>query len=138
MKRRVLDEVKLYGDLHRFVPILADKYGFKIKEIKAKQRKEDTAIRLLRSGAYLRRLLDMLTVLFITKFTMKPLRFFGLIGTALFGVGGIVSDIQASGIWRDCRHASFAFRGYINGFRCSDIIYWPTRRDNNIYPCQKC
>ncbi|MHC4270365.1 MAG: glycosyltransferase [Planctomycetota bacterium] len=95
MKREVLEEINLYGDLHRFIPILADKYGFKIKEINSKQRKEDSAIRLLRTGSYLRRLLDVLTVFYITKFTMKPLRFFGLIGLMLFGTGGIVSGYLA-------------------------------------------
>ena len=91
MKRKVFEEISLYGDLHRFIPILADKCGFKIKEVKAKQRKEDVALRLLGLGSYSRRLLDILTVFFVTKFTMKPLRFFGLIGIALFGVGGIIS-----------------------------------------------
>lgn len=95
MKRKVFEDINLYGDLHRFIPILADKYGFKIKEINAKQREEDTTIRLVRTGAYVRRLLDMLTVFFITKFTMKPLRFFGLIGMGLFGVGGIVCGYLA-------------------------------------------
>ena len=95
MKRKVLEEISLYGDLHRFFPILADKYGFKIKEIKVKQRKEDTTLRLLGLGLYPRRLLDILTIFFITKFTMKPLRFFGLIGMALFGVGGIISGYLA-------------------------------------------
>ena len=96
MKRKVFEEISLYGDLHRFIPILADKCGFKIKEVKAKQRKEDVALRLLGLGSYPRRLLDILTVFFITKFTMKPLRFFGLIGIALFGVGGIISGYLVS------------------------------------------
>ncbi len=95
MKRKVFEEIDLYGDLHRFIPILAHRYGFKIKEIEARQRKEDTAIRLVRSGTYVRRLLDILTVFFVIKFTMKPLRFFGLIGTALFGVGGFISGYLA-------------------------------------------
>jgi glycosyltransferase involved in cell wall biosynthesis len=51
MKRKVFEEINLYGDLHRFIPILADKYGFRIKEIKAKQRKEDIALRLVRLGS---------------------------------------------------------------------------------------
>ncbi|MFQ5963561.1 MAG: glycosyltransferase [Candidatus Scalinduaceae bacterium] len=91
MKKKVFDEIQLYGDLHRFIPILAHKHGFKIKEVKARQRIEDTTIRLVGSGTYIRRLLDILTVFFISKFTMKPLRFFGLIGIALFGVGGIIN-----------------------------------------------
>jgi hypothetical protein len=95
MKRKVFEEIDLYGDLHRFIPILAAKYGFKTKEIKARQRKEDVAMRIVGPGIFVRRLLDMLTVFFITKFTMKPLRFFGLIGTALFGVGGIINGYLA-------------------------------------------
>ena len=95
MKRKVFDEIQLYGDLHRFIPILANKYGFKIKEINVKQRKEDTAIRLVRSGIYCRRLLDIITIFFVTKFTMKPLRFFGLIGMALFGAGSIITGYLA-------------------------------------------
>ncbi len=81
--------------MHRFIPILADKCGFKIKEVKAKQRKEDVALRIVGPGIFVRRLLDILTVFFIIKFTMKPLRFFGLIGIMLFGIGGIVSGYLA-------------------------------------------
>ena len=91
MKRKVFDEVKLYGDLHRFIPILADHKGFKIKEINASQRKEDSGIRLVTPGVYSRRILDILTIFFITKFTMKPLRFFGLIGFILGGIGSVIT-----------------------------------------------
>lgn len=90
MKRNVLEEINIYGDLHRFIPVLADKYGFKIKEINAKQRREDRTIRVLKGGGYIRRLLDILTIFFITKFTMKPLRFFGLIGLVLGSFGFII------------------------------------------------
>ncbi len=91
MKRKVFEEISLYGDLHRFIPILADKYGFKIMEIKAKQRKEDTALRLVGIGSYPRRLLDIFTVFFITRFTMKPLRFFGLSGLSFFCIGSVIT-----------------------------------------------
>ncbi|MFQ5456342.1 MAG: glycosyltransferase [Nitrospirota bacterium] len=97
MKREVLEEINLYGDLHRFIPILAHKYGFKVKEVKVRQRKEDTGIRIGISS-YSRRLLDILTIFFITKFTMKPLRFFGLIGLSLFGMGSITTGYL--GIYR--------------------------------------
>ena len=90
MKRAVFEEINIYGDLHRFIPILADKYGFKIKEVNAKQREEDREIRVLAFGTYVRRLLDIFTIFFITKFTMKPLRFFGLIGMSIGGVGGCI------------------------------------------------
>jgi hypothetical protein len=46
--------------------------GLNVKEVKVSQRKEDTQVRLVKPGAYLRRLLDILTVFFLVKFTKKP------------------------------------------------------------------
>jgi hypothetical protein len=47
--------------------------------------------RLNRPGLYLRRLLDLLTLFFLFKFTKKPLRFFGLVGSGLFGTGTLIT-----------------------------------------------
>jgi glycosyltransferase involved in cell wall biosynthesis len=90
MKRRVAEEVQLYGDLHRFFPLLAQQRGFKISELPVQQSRRDAARRLHNPGVYLRRFLDVLTLFFLYKFTKKPLRFFGLVGSAVFGAGAIV------------------------------------------------
>jgi glycosyltransferase involved in cell wall biosynthesis len=90
MKRKVVEEVNLYGDLHRFFPLLAFQRGFKIEEVRVRQSRQDMKRRIYRPGIYLRRLLDILTLLFIFKFTKKPLRFFGLIGSGLFGAGAVI------------------------------------------------
>ncbi|HXV77942.1 MAG TPA: glycosyltransferase [Candidatus Polarisedimenticolaceae bacterium] len=90
MKRSVAAEVEIYGDLHRFFPLLADQRGFKVEEIAVPQSPEDAGRRIYRPGLYLRRLLDLLTLFFIFKFTKKPLRFFGLLGSGLFGAGGAI------------------------------------------------
>ena len=87
MKRRVARELNIYGGLHRFIPILALHRGFAVKEIPLPQRAEDRGTRIHGTGAYLGRLLDLLTIFFLMKFTRTPLRFFGLVGTALFGLG---------------------------------------------------
>jgi glycosyltransferase involved in cell wall biosynthesis len=87
LRREVVDEVQMLGDQHRFLPLLASQQGFKVREIDLTQAHSDVHRRLYRPGVYLRRLLDMLTVVFITKFTKKPLRFFGLIGTFVFALG---------------------------------------------------
>ncbi len=92
---RVLSEFVLYGDLHRFIPIFAMQRGIKVKEVNVTQRKEDTQVRLMKPGVYLRRVLDILTLLFLTKFTKKPLRFFGLIGSFLFIVGAVITAYLA-------------------------------------------
>jgi glycosyltransferase involved in cell wall biosynthesis len=91
MKRRVAEEIQLYGDLHRFFPVLADQRGFMIAEIPVQQSFRDVQRRVYRPGVYLRRLLDIFTLYFLYKFTRKPLRFFGLIGSGIFGAGAILT-----------------------------------------------
>lgn len=86
-RRQVMEEVPLYGDLHRFFPIMAHRHGFKTVEVDVEQSKSDTFQRIYAPGIYLRRLLDLLTVFFLIKFTKKPLRFFGLVGSSIFGLG---------------------------------------------------
>jgi glycosyltransferase involved in cell wall biosynthesis len=90
MKRRVARELNIYGGLHRFIPILALHRGFTVKEIPLPQRREDSQTRVHGTAAYLGRLLDLLTIFFLMKFTRTPLRFFGLVGTGLFALGFLV------------------------------------------------
>jgi glycosyltransferase involved in cell wall biosynthesis len=87
MRREVAEGLGIYGDLHRFIPILALNRGFRVVEVEIPQRPEDTKLRYAGVGIYLRRVLDILSVFFLIKFTRKPLRFFGLIGTSLFATG---------------------------------------------------
>ena len=89
--RQIANEVPLYGDQHRFLPLLASRQGFKIKEVEVTQSSRDRYRRVYRAGVYPRRLLDILTVFFLVKFTKKPLRFFGLIGSFTFLIGSILS-----------------------------------------------
>jgi glycosyltransferase involved in cell wall biosynthesis len=91
MNKKILMEFRLYGDLHRFIPIFAARQGIKVKEINVTQRKEDTQVRLVKPGIYLRRVLDILTLFFLIKFTKKPLRFFGLIGSAICMPGLLIT-----------------------------------------------
>lgn len=88
--RRVIEEISVYGDQHRFLPLIASRRGFKVCEVPLRQSEAERSARLYRPGVYLRRILDILTVFFVTKFTKKPLRFFGLVGSGLLFVGGMV------------------------------------------------
>jgi hypothetical protein len=90
-RRKILDEINLYGDLHRFLPILANKQGFKVKEIDIRQSSRDKHTRTYAVGIYLRRMIDLFTVFFLVKFTKKPLRFFGLTGTTILLTGLSIS-----------------------------------------------
>ncbi|MCK4676411.1 MAG: glycosyltransferase, partial [Gammaproteobacteria bacterium] len=61
-KREVIEEIQLYGDLHRFFPVMAHRQGFRVIEINVKQSKKDIHQRLYSPGLYIRRLLDLLTI----------------------------------------------------------------------------
>jgi len=89
-KRQITEEIPVYGDQHRFLPVLAGRQGYRVKEIDLAQSPRDKFTRIYQPGVYPRRLLDMLTVFFLVKFTKKPLRFFGLIGIATFSVGALI------------------------------------------------
>lgn len=93
MRREVFEKINLYGDLHRFFPILAMHKGFRVKEMPLAQAIEDFNLRIYSPGVYLRRLLDILTLFFLIKFTQKPLRFFGLLGGGIGAVGLLISTI---------------------------------------------
>jgi glycosyl transferase family 2 len=90
MRRRVARELSLYGGLHRFIPLLALHRGFAVREIPLPQRREDCATRYFGTPTYVGRLLDILNVFFLTKFTRTPLRFFGLLGAGLFSLGFVI------------------------------------------------
>jgi glycosyltransferase involved in cell wall biosynthesis len=88
--RRVLEEIQLYGDQHRFLPVLADRKGFRVREIDVRQSAKDHHEGLYEPRVYARGFLDIFTVFFLVRFTKKPLRFFGMIGVSLFAVGALL------------------------------------------------
>ncbi|MBE0569101.1 MAG: glycosyltransferase [Deltaproteobacteria bacterium] len=90
-RRVVAEEVNLYGDMHRFLPLLAERRGFKVVEVPAAQSKKDYFQRVYPPGIYLRRFLDILNLFFLLKFTKKPLRFFGILGSNIFFAGFLIS-----------------------------------------------
>jgi glycosyltransferase involved in cell wall biosynthesis len=89
MRRAVLEEIALYGDQHRFLALLADRQGFRVKEIDVRQSPQDRFTGHYRTREYAHRALDIFTVFFLTRFTKKPLRFFGMVGATTFGVGAL-------------------------------------------------
>jgi glycosyltransferase involved in cell wall biosynthesis len=90
LRRRVIEEVRIYGDQHRFLPVLAARQGFRVLEVSVPQAPADARQRLHAPPAYVSRLLDVFSVFFLVKFTKRPLRFFGGIGAALFAAGLLV------------------------------------------------
>ncbi len=90
MRRDVLEEMPLYGDFFRFLPLLAMRDGYKVVEVDAAQHPSDVGTRVYAPGIYLRRVIDVFGLFFLLRFTEKPLRFFGLVGAALSMGGGLI------------------------------------------------
>lgn len=90
MRREVLTEIPLYGDSMRFLPLVALFNGFSVEELPCRQHQGDMHGRIYGPGVYLRRLIDVLGLFFLLRFTEKPLRFFGLIGSAFAFSGGVL------------------------------------------------
>ncbi len=91
MRRHVAESLPLYGDMHRFIPALALREGYRVDEVPVPQHPGDARTRVYRPGVYLRRMLDIVAFFFLAKFTEKPLRFFGLVGSAFLGAGAIIT-----------------------------------------------
>lgn len=92
-RKKVIKNIDVYGEFHRFIPVLADQQGFKIGELKIKHNKRKHGkSKYGKSG--IRRIknyfLDIVNVLLITKYTQKPLHFFGTVGLFLFIIGFVV------------------------------------------------
>ena len=89
-RREVIEETEVYGELHRYVPILAHSRGFKITEIKVKHHPRKYGRTKYNWRRYSAGFFDLLTSLIITKFAKKPLHFFGSFGSVFFTVGLII------------------------------------------------
>lgn len=87
VRREVLEEVPLHGDFHRYLPVLAERVGFVVREVPVAQHPRATARAIHSPRMYLWRAMDILSIFFLARFTRRPLRLFGGIG-ALFGVTG--------------------------------------------------
>lgn len=90
MRREVLEQVPVYGDFYRFLPVFADRQGYTVTQVDAPQHPDERRTRLHAPGEYLRRAIDLLAVFFLARFTYKPLRFFGLVGSLLGAAGAAI------------------------------------------------
>ena len=89
MKRVVADEVPIYGDQHRFMPVLFERRGFRVTEVRVAQSERDHYEGSYSPRVYVRQILDILTVFFLGRFTKRPLRFFGTVGSITFAFGAL-------------------------------------------------
>lgn len=91
MRREVAAELPLYGEFHRFIPVLAHDLGFKVGEVEVSHRARSAGRSKYRSPLrFPKTLFDLLTVLFLTRFADRPLYLFGGLGAGLSLAGFMI------------------------------------------------
>lgn len=87
-KKQVIKSIEVYGDMHRFIPVLAKWAGFKkIGEKVVKHQERKYGVTKFGLERFIRGPLDLLSVMFISKFGKRPMHLFGVLGTLMFLVG---------------------------------------------------
>ena len=89
-RAEVLKDIHLYGELHRFIPALASFYGARVAEVPISSTPRTTGDSHYGLGRTFRVLFDILTIKFLLKYFTRPMHFFGALGLASTGVGGLI------------------------------------------------
>jgi glycosyltransferase involved in cell wall biosynthesis len=87
-RRQIFDEVKLYGELHRFVPVLAASRGWRVSEIEVEHHARTHGHSKYGLSRLPKGFLDLLTIYFLTGFSQRPLHLIGSAGLIAFVLGG--------------------------------------------------
>jgi dolichol-phosphate mannosyltransferase len=88
-RREVFKEVRLYGELHRFIPVLAAARGFRVGEIEINHRRRRYGQSKYGMRRFVKGFLDLLTVTFLTGFGRRPQHVLGTLGLISFVAGGL-------------------------------------------------
>ncbi len=88
MRKDVAKNLRLYGEMHRFIPAIASWYGVRMSEVKVRHHARTAGVSKYGLSRTFRVLLDLLTVKFLMGYSARPIQFFGSIGMACTVAGG--------------------------------------------------
>ena len=90
-KRKVVKSIEVYGEMHRYIPVIAKWAGFeKIGEKSVKHQERKYGVTKFGWERFVNGFLDLMSIVFITKFARRPMHLFGLLGSLSFFVGFII------------------------------------------------
>ncbi|HMJ15021.1 MAG TPA: glycosyltransferase family 2 protein [Polyangiaceae bacterium] len=95
MRGDVARELRLYGEMHRFIPAIASWMGVSVKELKVNHRPRVAGVSKYGIGRTTRVILDLITVRFIQGYLARPMQVFGMAGLLSFGLGSSVCLLLA-------------------------------------------
>ena len=90
LRRHVLSEIPLYGSYFRFIPVVAEREGFRVDEVPVLPHSGGGYRRVYTPATYFGWILDIFGIFFLLRFTYRPLRFFGSLGAVFALSGGII------------------------------------------------
>ena len=91
-KNKVVKSIEVYGEMHRYIPLLAKWAGFKkIGEKVVEHRARKYGVTKFGWERFINGFLDLISIVFVGKFTKKPMHFFGLWGTIFFVIGFLIT-----------------------------------------------
>ena len=98
-RKDVVKNIEVYGDMHRYIPYLAKNKGFgKIGEKVVQHRARQYGVTKFGLDRFINGYLDLMTLWFLSKFGVKPMHFFGLLGSLMFFLGFL--SVIAVGIYK--------------------------------------
>jgi len=90
-RREVIENLRLYGDMHRFIPAVASWMGTSVAEVKVHHAPRRAGVSKYGLSRTMKVFLDLITVKFLLSFMAKPIRAFGGLGMILGGLGALIT-----------------------------------------------
>ena len=108
-RKEVVKSIEIFGEMHRYIPVLAKQAGFKrIGEKVVQHQERKYGVTKFGFERFINGFLDLFTVIFVTRFGKKPMHLFGTLGTLMFLAGGGISIwIIASKLYAQFHHLTF-------------------------------
>jgi len=142
-RREVIEEITVYGEMHRYIPVLASYKGFRIDEIPVGHDKRKHGRTKFGMERYVGGFFDLLTVIMLTRYNRKPLHIFGVIGMGMIALGMAVEAYLTIGWfygrWIEDRPAfMLGILLLIVGVQCmsfglvAEMVAWATRREQDF------
>lgn len=91
-KKDVIKSIEVYGEMHRYIPVIAKWAGFtKITEKEVQHQERKYGKSKFGLERFVNGFLDLMTITFVSRFGKRPMHFFGTLGTVMFLIGGLIS-----------------------------------------------
>lgn len=144
-RSEVVAEVSLYGEMHRYVPVMAHGAGFKVTEAKVHHRPRVHGQSKYAYARFIRGFLDLLTILFLTRYRRRPLHLIGGLGLTM-GVSGFAILLYLTALWflgNPIGNRPLLFLGmllilvsgqFFTFGLLAEMLTFYDARDRNVYP----